>query len=319
MVITVINNKGGTGKTTTTVSLAGAFAKLGYHSLVIDLDPQASASISLGATSATLSPSISNVFFDEMSIKSAIRSSATPGVDLLTADEELYNTDVVFADASGREHLLRTAIDLVEDNYDFIICDCPPSFSMISINALVAADAYIVPVTPDYLALEDLNCIMGMVDQLKENVTIDAELLGILVTKTPHIHSIINPRARVAKNNIGQLRKCYSDDVFSVEIDTDVKLAEAPAYGTTVFSTAPSSRGAKQYMAAATELVKRCGVLKLQAESKRIARMRSQGNQNIVGHQPFSEWFGASGHNTASNRNHDLPQFTQHEWRPSDE
>lgn len=274
MIIAVINNKGGTGKTTTSVNLGAAFAELGYNVLLVDLDPQASASISLGATFATLSPSVSNVLFDDLWIKSAIRSTQMPGLSLLTADVELYNRDLNLANVSGRENRLRVVLDTVADQYDFIVCDCPPSFSMVSISALVAADAYVVPVTPDYLALQDLACITGMVEELRSSMSIDAELLGIVVTKTPNARSFLNSRARLARENISELRKRYEDDVFTTEIATDRKLAEAPAYGSTVFGNAKSSRGAKQYLALAEELTQRCGILKLKAESRRLARMR---------------------------------------------
>lgn len=278
MIIAVINNKGGTGKTTTSVNLGAALAELGYNVLVVDTDPQSSASIHLGATPDTLLPSVSNVIFDGMRVKSAIRTSSTPGMHFLTADPSLYEIDRVLADELGRDNRLRAALDAVDDDYDFIICDCPPSFSLISVNALVAADAYILPVTPDYLALEDVTRMIEMVEKLRENMTvaIDAELLGIVVTMTPTGRPLFSSEARLARDNIRELRSYYQDDVCSTEIRMDVKLAESPAYGATVFGTAPSSRGAKEYRALAGELIQRCGILKLRAESRRIARLRRQ-------------------------------------------
>jgi len=274
VIIAVMNNKGGTGKTTTAVNLGAAFAELGHRVLVVDLDPQASASIYLGATSGTLLPSVSNVLFDGMSIKSAIRTSSTPNLHLLTADPELYNTDLILSDLPGRESHLKAALEAVEADYDFIICDCPPSFSMVSVNALVAADAYIVPVTPDYLALGDVNSMMGVVEEIRKNMGSAAELLGIVLTMTPTGSTVFRSKTRIARNNIRDLRKNYGENVFSTEIRTDTKLAEAPAYGTTIFGTAPSSRGAKEYKALAEELIQRCGILKLKAESRRIARLQ---------------------------------------------
>jgi chromosome partitioning protein len=283
VIIAVINNKGGTGKTTTSVSLGAAFAELGYNVLVVDMDPQSSASIYLGATSGTLFPSVSNIIFDGMRVKSAIRRSSTPGMDFLTADPSLYEIDSVLADELGRENRLRAALDAVGDDYDFIICDCPPSFSLISVNVLVAADAYILPVTPDYLALEDVSRMIDMVEKLRDNmaVAIDAELLGIVVTMAPTGRPLFSSEARLARDNIRELRDYYQDDVCSTEIRMDVKLAESPAYGATIFGTAPSSRGAKEYRALAEELIQRCGILKLRAESRRMARLRRQARGAI--------------------------------------
>jgi len=269
MIIAVINNKGGTGKTTTSVNLAGAFASLGYDILVVDLDPQASASISLGSTMNMLLPSVANVLFDGIQTESAIRKTSTPGIDLLTADPELIHTDLTVADVPGRDGLLKSALSEVREDYDFIICDCPPSFSMVSVNALVAADAYVIPVTPDYLALEDLGCMMGIVNDLRNKTDIGAELLGIVVTMTPNIPSFLSSNARLARNNIGELRHHFGDDVFTTEIKMDSKLADAPAYGTTVFGAAPSSQGAKQYMALAEELIERHRIIKRKTRERR--------------------------------------------------
>jgi chromosome partitioning protein len=281
MIIAVINNKGGTGKTTTSVNLGGAFAELGYEVLVVDLDPQASASLYLGATSGTLEPSVSNVLFDGIGVRSAIRSSPTPGLHLLTADPGLYNTDLILANTAGRENKLNGVLEAVEDDYDFILLDCPPAFSMVSVNALVAADAYILPVTPEYLPLEDLDCMMGMIEELRKNMAVDVEMLGIVLNMTPTAPGVISARTRTARGNIRKLRTYFDEDVFATEISADTTLAESPSYGNTVFGTAPSCRSAKQYRELAQEFIARCGILKLKAESRRIARMRRQQRASI--------------------------------------
>jgi len=281
MIIAVINNKGGTGKTTTAVNLGGAFAKLGYNALVVDLDPQASASLFLGTNSNESSPSMSKVLFNDVSIKSAVRSSSMPGLDFMTADPELYNADLIWSDVSGRERKLTTALESIKVDYDFILCDCPPSFSTISVNALVAADAYIIPVTPDYLVLEDLSCMIGLVEELRDNMPIEVELLGIVLTMTPTTSPLLSSKARLARSNIDILRKHFDENVVSTEIKMNTKLAEAPAHGTTVFGSARSSQAAKQYLKLAEELIQRCGMLTLKATSRRTAKLKGQERNEL--------------------------------------
>jgi chromosome partitioning protein len=269
MIIAVINNKGGTGKTTTSVNLAGALAELGHRTLVIDLDPQASASISLGATPTTLVPSVSSVLFDGMRMKSAIRRSPNPKVDFVTSDMELIHSDVMLADLPGREGQLRDALKGVDEDYDFILCDCPPYFSMVSVNAMVAADAFVIPVTADYLTLSDLGRMLDVVEELRQNMSIEAELLGIILTMTPKRPPFLSSSVSRVWSSIRELHKHYGDDVFATHIDRDPKLASAPAYGNTIFGTAHSSRGAKQYLTLARELLDRCSALKLNGNGRR--------------------------------------------------
>ena len=182
MVIAVINNKGGTGKTTTCINLSSALVHSGYRVLMLDMDSQASASLSLGIHRDHLSPSVAEVLFGETGVREVVRPSRIPGLDIITGEMALANTDLVLADVSGRERRLAESLAPVQETYDFIICDCAPSLSMLSVNALVAADRYMVPVTPEYLALEGLISLMEAVEKLKTGMDIQAELLGILFT-----------------------------------------------------------------------------------------------------------------------------------------
>ena len=288
MIIAVINNKGGTGKTTTSVNLAGALTELGYRTLVIDLDPQASASLSLGASPTSLAPSVCSVLFDGMGMKSAIRRSPTPRMDFVTADIELIHCDVMLADLPGREKQLTEALKGVKEDYDFILCDCPPYFSMVSVNALVAADAFVIPVTADYLTLSDLGRMMDIVKELRQNMSIDAELLGIILTMTPKRPPFLASSVSRVWNNIRELHRHYGDDVFATHIDRDPKLASAPVYGKTVFGTALSSRGAKQYLTLARELIDRCDILKLRGNGRRPA-MPKDAQQRRRGQDVFHD------------------------------
>jgi chromosome partitioning protein len=259
MVIVVINNKGGTGKTTTCVNLSVALANSGYQVLLIDLDSQASASLSLGVRWDNLVPSVANVLFNRTAIEDAIRPSTVPHLDLLTGEMELANTDLILADVPGRENLLAESLKEVREDYDFIICDCPPSLSMLPVNALMTADGYIVPVTPEYLALEGLVSLMDAIERIKQGMDIDAELLGIVFTLV-NWGLRIRQSSRTARKIIGIVREHYGQGVFRTKIRRDVRLSDAPSVGKSIFEFAPRSRVARAHAMFAREVIERCGV-----------------------------------------------------------
>ena len=167
MRLAVINNKGGTAKTTTAVNLAAALAIKGHRTLLIDLDSQASASLSLGVSRADLSPSVAGVILNHGALKPVIRGTAAEGLDMVTGAPELADADLALANMPGRERRLKDAVGPVRHEYAFIILDCPPSLSMLSVNAMVAADAYLVPTPPEYLALEGLVGLMDAVQKMR--------------------------------------------------------------------------------------------------------------------------------------------------------
>lgn len=253
MIISVINNKGGTGKTTTCVNLSAALAHSGYRILLVDMDSQASASLSLGIHRGKLSPSTAEVLFGKIGVKEAIRPSTMPRVDLLTGDMALANADLSLADVPGRERRLTESLASVKRDYDFIICDCAPSLSMLAVNALVAADRYMVTVTPEYLALEGLVSLMKAVEILKTGMNIPTKMLGILFT-------LVNPGLKISKSIMGIVREHYGKEVFITEIRRDVKLTESPSFSRSIFEHAPKSRGAEAYAGLAEEVVARCGM-----------------------------------------------------------
>jgi len=258
MVIAVINNKGGTGKTTTCVNLSAALANLGYRVLLLDLDSQASASISMGIHYNELSPSMADVLFEDAAIEDIKRRTNIPGLDLVTGGVDLAHSDLILADVSGRENLLRTVLRPVRDSYDYILCDCPPSLSLLSINALAAADRYIVPVTPDYLALEGLISLMNAVDRFREGIGVDLKLLGIVFNMvSPGIFSQFNRGLKGQWEIIRLVQEHYSTDVLETMIKKNVKIAEAPSYDASIIEYAPGSNAAKQYDNLAHEILKR--------------------------------------------------------------
>jgi len=260
MVISVMSNKGGTGKTTTSVNLSASLAKQGFNVLLVDLDPQGYASVSLGIPYAELSPSSAEVLFDGVKIESVIRDTAISGMDLITGGIELANSDLILADMPDRENRLDRALQHIRTEYDFIILDCPPSLSLVLVNALTAADRYIIPITPDYLALEGLITLLSTVKKIKNEMGLDIELLGILFT-------MVNlDRLRVRRQEfkmqlgiIKLLREHYSKDVFKTFIIRDARLSETASYGQTIFDFAPNSKVALGYMRLANEVKNLCG------------------------------------------------------------
>ena len=248
MILAIINNKGGTGKTTSAVNLAAALASKGKRSLLIDLDSQASASLSLGIERAAFSPSVANCMLDRRPLP--IRETSTPGLDLVTGSPDLANADIQLASVAGREKRLKDAIASVRGEYSYIVLDCPPSLSMLSVNAMVAADAFIVPTPPEYLALEGLVGLMDAVDLIHRGIGDKCALMGILLTK-------VDRRRRVTSEIVNVIRRHYGDRVFKSEIGVDVRLVEAPSFGQSIFEYASRSSGAEAYLQLAGEIARK--------------------------------------------------------------
>lgn len=255
MILAVINNKGGTGKTTSAVNLAAALAMNGNRVLQVDLDSQASASLSMGIERTSFTPSIADAILDEKPLKPIVRKTAIEGLDLVTGSPDLANADIRLANMAGRERRLRNAIAPIRTDYDHVILDCPPSLSMLSVNAMVAADAFIIPTPPEYLALEGLVGLMEAVLKIHEGTLDKCRLLGILLTKVDH-------RRRVTGEIIQVIRDHYGDQVFRTEVGVDVRLIEAPSFGKSIFQYDRQSSGADAYMRLAGEIAKKGKVTK---------------------------------------------------------
>lgn len=250
MILALINNKGGTGKTTSAVNLAAALAMRGSRALLVDLDSQASASLSMGIDRAAFAPSIADAILAGKPLKPVIRRTAVEGLDLVTGSPDLANADLALANLSGRERRLKAAIAPVLGDYAFIILDCPPSLSMLSVNAMVAADAFIIPTPPEYLALEGLVGLLDAVQKVHAGIGDKCRLLGILLTKVDH-------RRRVTEEIIGVIRGHYKDQVFRAEVGVDVRLVEAPSFGKTIFQYDRRSSGAEAYLQLAGEIARK--------------------------------------------------------------
>lgn len=253
MIVAIVGRKGGIGKTTTAVHLAGAFALAGRRVLLVDLDAQASASRSLGIAREALAPSIHDVLFRDLPIDAAVRATASPGLDLVTASADLVHADLDLAGHRNREERLASVLAPVAARYDWVLLDTPPALSTLTASALVAADGFVVPATAQPLALDGIEVALEFAERLRRRFGRPRRFLGILLT-------MVDRRNRATFTHVAELRLRYGLEVFDAEIPINVRLAEAPAAGGTVFQTAPKATGAHAYRLAAVELAERVGL-----------------------------------------------------------
>lgn len=250
MITAVTSRKGGVSKTTTAVNLSAALAGIGKRVLLVDLDSQASASLSLGVPRSALFPCIADILLGARPAVDTIRSTATLGLDLITASVDVQSFDREIGNRPNREFALKTALEPVLPRYDFVILDCPPHHSLMSLNALVAADNFLVPIVPHYLAATSLEPLLWAAERLPATYGVRPRLLGIVLTQVDY-------RTKIARTNVLEIRERFGASVFAVEIRTNVRLAEAPALGKTIFEHDPQSIGAKAYKLLAAEMLMR--------------------------------------------------------------
>jgi chromosome partitioning protein len=252
LITAVISSKGGVGKTTSTVSLAAALGLNGYRVLVVDFDSQASASLSLGLSRSELHPSSADVLLRDVPAFNAVRPTRTPGLDVLPASVDLTSVEGDLGPMRTKELLLRKALERLRESYDFVFIDCPPGFGLLTRNALAAADAYLVPTVPQFLAIEGGAGRMEAVDRLAWRCQQQIRLVGILAT-------LVDLRTRTMHETLQRLRAEFGTRVFAVEVRTNVRLAEAPALGKTIFEHEPECVGARAYALLAEEFLLRSG------------------------------------------------------------
>ena len=250
-IIAVINNKGGVGKTTSAVNLAAGITAGKRRGLLVDLDAQGSASLSLGMSRADLTPGTAEVILDGLPILQAIRPSSVKGLDILPGSMALASADLSLSVITGREVVLKNALKPVLSDYDFAVLDCPPSLGLLTVNALTAADFFIIPLTLDYLALEGLVNFMAAVEKIRAGIggTVAAPL-GILLT-------LADRRLNVTEEIGKMIRGYYGRLVFKTEIRGNVRLKEAPFFGKSIFDYDNGSAGAEAYRELTKEVLQR--------------------------------------------------------------
>jgi chromosome partitioning protein len=248
----VANQKGGVGKTTTTVNLAAGLAQIGQRVLVVDLDPQGNATMGSGVDKRGLESSVYDVLLESSSIAEVCQRSPKGGYDVLGANRELAGAEIELVKLERREKRLRDAIAATGERYDFVLIDCPPSLSLLTLNGLCAAHGVIVPMQCEYFALEGLSDLVNTIKQVHANLNRDLEIIGLL-------RVMFDPRITLQQQVSEQLKAHFGDKVFTTVIPRNVRLAEAPSYGQPGVTFDPASKGAQAFVEFAHEMVQRLG------------------------------------------------------------
>ena len=247
-ILAVANQKGGVGKTTTSVNLAAGLAQAGRRVLLVDLDPQGNATMGSGVNKSALERTVYHVLLG-LAEAASVRRRTASGYDLLPANRELAGAEVELVELPNREGRLRAALERLESGYDFILIDCPPSLSLLTVNAFAAAAQVLIPMQCEYYALEGLSDLVDTIRRVRANLNPRLEIAGLLRT-------MFDPRNMLAHQVSAQLEKHFGDKVYRTLVPRNVRLAEAPSYGAPAVVWDRASRGAQAYTALAEEILK---------------------------------------------------------------
>ncbi|MDP4266753.1 MAG: AAA family ATPase [Bacteroidota bacterium] len=255
-IISIANQKGGVGKTTTAINLAAGLAVLDHKTLLVDADPQANATSGVGFDPKNIKTSVYECIIDDLNPKDIILNTNTPNLDLLPAHIDLVGAEIEMINLPNREKMMRHVLDKVRNEYDFIIIDCSPSLGLITINALTASDSVIVPVQCEYFALEGLGKLLNTIKivQTRLNQTLDIE--GILLT-------MYDIRLRLSNQVVDEVKTHFQQMVFDTIIQRNTKLGEAPSFGETIIMHDASCKGAINYLNLAREILQKNGYTKM--------------------------------------------------------
>lgn len=247
-IIAVVNQKGGVGKTTTTVNLSAALAKKGKKVLLIDEDPQGNATSGVGVNKMQ-EKSIYDVIINETGVEETIVQSSVKKLWVCPSNINLAGAEVELVPMMARENKLKAKLDLIKDKFDYILIDCPPSLGLLTINALTAADSIIIPIQCEYYALEGVGQLMNTVNLIKQQLNKDLYIEGVVLTMN-------DARTNLSNQVVSEVKKYFKDNVYKTVIPRNVKLSEAPSFGMPITTYAPLSKGARCYEKLAGEVIR---------------------------------------------------------------
>ena len=249
-VISIANQKGGVGKTTTAINLAASLAAIEHPTLVIDIDPQSNTTSGLGIDVKTVTNSIYEVMIGSTDTEDTIRSTELDFLDLIPAHINLVGAEIEMIDREDRERILDKAIGDLRDKYDFIIIDCPPSLGLLTINALTASDSIVIPVQCEYFALEGLGQLLNTIKIVRQHLNPELDIEGVLLT-------MYDTRTRLSNQVAEEVKRYFDDRVFKSVIARNIRLAEAPSFGKPALLYDSTSTGSKNYLSLAREIIKK--------------------------------------------------------------
>ncbi|MDE6586228.1 MAG: AAA family ATPase [Clostridia bacterium] len=249
-IISFTNKKGGVGKTTTAINMAAYCADAGKRVLLVDMDSQGNATTGLGFSKSALKKSVYNVLIDDDLVSANVLQTVVPNLDILPANVDLTGAEVDLVYKRNRERILKNALDKVQDDYDYIFLDCPPSLGLVTINAWVASDSVIIPLQSEYYALEGVSQLMNTIAMVRQHLNPRLQVEGVVIT-------MYDGRALIAKQITAEIKKFFKNKLYEIIIPRNVRLAEAPSHGVPILLHDPKCVGARAYKALTDEFLSR--------------------------------------------------------------